>query len=273
VAGVGTDQLPPGEATVEDVRRAYAEQLEHVLIAGAGPVLMCSRELARAARGAEDYLRVYTELIEGSDIPVVLHWLGAAFDPQLAGYWGSSDLDDAAATVLTLIREHADRVDGIKVSLLDADREVWLRNQLPPGVRLYTGDDFNYVELIRGDREGYSDALLGIFDAIAPAAATGLAALDENDVEGYQAALDPTVVLSRHLFGAPTGAYKTGLVFLAWLAGHQDHFTMLGGLHSARSPLHLARALQLADGAGLLPDIELAAHRARCYFVTAGVAQ
>lgn len=273
LAGVGTDQLPPGDASIEDTVRAYQEQLAHVLDAGAVPVLMCSRQLARAARADDDYLRVYDELIAQSTAPVVLHWLGEAFDPQLAGYWGSSELDDAAKTVLTLIRQNPGRIDGVKVSLLDAEREVWLRRELPAGVRMYTGDDFNYAELILGDDSGYSDALLGIFDPIAPAAATALAALDRGDVTGYTAALAPTIPLSRHLFAAPTSAYKTGIVFLAWLTGHQDHFTMVGGLQSARSPVHLAQVLRLADAAGLLPDAELAADRARAFFATAGVAQ
>jgi hypothetical protein len=273
LAGVGTDQLRPGEASIEDTSRAYQEQLAHVLDAGAVPVLMCSRQLAGAARDADDYLRVYDELIAQSTTPVVLHWLGEAFDPELHGYWGSSDLDDAAKTVLTLIRQHPGRIDGIKISLLDAEREVSLRRELPAGVRMYTGDDLNYAELILGDNHGHSDALLGIFDPIAPAAATALAALDRGDVTAYTQVLTPTVPLSRHLFAAPTSAYKTGIVFLAWLGGHQDHFTMVGGLQSARSPVHLAQVLRLADAAGLLPDADLAAARARAYFATAGVPQ
>jgi hypothetical protein len=273
VAGVATDQLPPGEATLAETARAYQEQLADVLEAGAVPVIMGSRHLARAARDGDDYLRVYGELLEASTTPVVLHWLGEMFDPQLAGYWGSSDLDEASATVLSLIEAYPGRVDGIKVSLLDADREVALRRRLPAGVRLYTGDDFNFADLILGDEQGYSDALLGIFDPIAPAAAAALAALDDNDLTGYAAAFGPTVPLSRHLFAAPTSAYKTGIVFLAWLSGHQDHFTMVGGLHAARSPVHLAEALRLADAAGLLPDAELATARARMYFATAGVEQ
>jgi hypothetical protein len=273
VAGVGTDQLPPGPTTLDEVSKAYQEQLADVIEAGAVPVLMASRHLAETARGAEDYLAVYDDLLAATTSPVVLHWLGEAFDPALAGYWGSSDLDEAAATVLRLLRGHADRVDGIKVSLLDADREVWLRRQLPPGVRLYTGDDFHYEELILGDEHGHSDALLGIFDPIAPAAAVALAALDDGDLATYHDVLTPTVALSRHLFATPTYFYKTGVVFLAWLAGHQEHFTMVGGLQSGRSPAHLAQVLRLADAAGLLPDADLAAARARAYFATAGVDQ
>jgi Protein of unknown function (DUF993) len=273
VAGVGTDQLPPGPTTLDEVSKAYQEQLADVVEAGALPVLMASRHLAGAARDAEDYLAVYDDLLAATTGPVVLHWLGEAFDPALAGYWGSSDLDEAEATVLRLIRCHANRIDGIKVSLLDAGREVALRRQLPPGVRLYTGDDFHYLELIRGDDQGHSDALLGIFDPIAPAAAVALAALDDGDLSTYHDVLSPTVALSRHLFATPTYHYKTGVVFLAWLAGHQDHFTMVGGLQSGRSPAHLAQVLRLADRAGLLPDADLTAARARAYFVTAGVVQ
>jgi hypothetical protein len=273
VAGVGTDQLPARPASVERIRDAYAEQLADVLAAGARPVLMCSRHLAAAARGPEDYQRVYAHLLEASDAPVVLHWLGDMFDPALAGYWGSPDLDVAADTVLDLIKGYAGKVDGIKVSLLDADREVALRRRLPAGVRLYTGDDFHYPELIRGDAAGHSDALLGVFAAIAPAAAAALAALDAGDLAAYDGILAPTVPLARHLFAAPTWHYKTGIVFLAWLAGHQGHFTMVGGQQAGRSATHLARLLTLADAAGLLPDAELAAARARAYLTVAGVSQ
>ncbi|MEU4781251.1 dihydrodipicolinate synthase family protein [Micromonospora sp. NPDC023633] len=273
VAGVGTDQLPPGPATLAEVARAYREQLDDVRAAGARPVLMCSRHLAAAARSPEDYLRVYDELLSAADEPVVLHWLGPMFDPALAGYWGSTDLDEAADTVVELIKAHDTRVDGIKVSLLDADREVALRRRLPAGVRLYTGDDFHYPELIRGDASGHSDALLGVFAAIAPAAAAALAALDRGEREAYDAIFAPTVPLARHIFAAPTWHYKTGIVFLAWLTGHQDHFTMVGGAQSGRSPAHLATLLTLADAAGLLPDADLAAARARALFTVAGVPQ
>jgi hypothetical protein len=273
VAGVGTDHLPPGPATLADVRRAYTDQLTEVLDAGAQPVVMCSRHLASAASSADDYLHVYGDLLELTDRPVLLHWLGPMFDPALAGYWGSDDLDRATRTVLTLISASPATIEGIKVSLLDAGREVALRRALPPGVRLYTGDDFHYPELIRGDDAGYSDALLGIFAAIAPAASAALAALDEKDLDSYERILAPTVPLSRHMFGAPTSYYKVGIVFLAWLAGHQEHFTMVGGLQSGRSPVHLAELLKLADAAGLLPDADLAATRARAYFTVAGFDQ
>ena len=202
--------------------------------------------------------------------PVVLHWLGEAFDPALRGYWGSADTATATATFLDLLRRHADRVDGVKVSLLDAEHEVALRAALPPGVRLYTGDDFHYPELIRGDGSHHSDALLGAFAAVAPAASAALAHLDRGDLAGYDAEMAPTLALSRHLFEAPTRYYKTGIAFLSWLCGHQDGFTMVGRLQSARSVLHLSHAFVLADAARLLPDPELAAHRVRLLLATAG---
>ena len=273
VAGVATDQLPAGPATLDEIRKAYHEQLADVREAGAGPVLMCSRHLAAAARSAGDYLDVYGRLLDEADAPVVLHWLGPAFDPLLAGYWGSDDPARAADTVVELIAAHPGRVDGIKLSLLDEGFEVALRRRLPAGVRMYTGDDFNYPALIRGDDQGHSEALLGVFAAIAPPAAAALRALDAGDTDAYERIFAPTLPFARHLFRAPTFYYKTGVVFLAWLAGHQDHFTMVGGLQSGRSPAHLGRLLRLADAAGLLPDAEPAAHRARAFFTTAGVAQ
>jgi hypothetical protein len=266
VAGVATDQLAPGQVTLGQVRQAYSEQLSDVLTAGAAPVLMCSRHLAATARDADDYLGIYRELLDESDKPVVLHWLGTAFDPALEGYWGSSDVDKATETVLELINGNPAKVDGIKISLLDADHEIGLRRRLPAGVRLYTGDDFNYPQLIRGDEQGYSDALLGIFAAIAPAAAAAFAALDRGDLEEYDRIFAPTVPLSRHIFTKPTFYYKTGIVFLAWLNGHQDHFTMVGGLQSGRSVPHFAELIELADAAGLLTDPDLAAHRANRFF-------
>ncbi|MGW2399384.1 dihydrodipicolinate synthase family protein [Kitasatospora sp. NPDC001664] len=258
--GVGTDQLT-APAALDEVRAAYAQQLEVVEDAGAQPILMASRALAATARGPQDYLDVYGELIEQAGRPVILHWLGEMFDPALAGYWGSADLDAATDTVLSLIREHADRIDGIKVSLLDAGREVALRRALPDGVRLYTGDDFHYPELIRGDELGHSDALLGVFDPIAAVAAAALRALDAGDLAAYDALFAPTLPLARHLFAAPTFHYKTGIVFLAWLAGHQSHFTMVAGAQSGRSVPHLIELFRLADRAGVLPDPDLAAQR------------
>ncbi|WP_031089107.1 dihydrodipicolinate synthase family protein [Streptomyces sp. NRRL WC-3549] len=260
--GVGTDQLT-GPATLAEVRAAYEEQLAVVEESGAQAILMASRALAAAAEGPEDYLETYAHLLRQATEPVVLHWLGPMFDPALEGYWGSADLDAATDTFLKVIAEHPDKVDGIKMSLLDAEREIDVRRRLPGGVRCYTGDDFNYPELIAGDDRGFSHALLGIFDPLGPLAAHAVRVLDTGDTEGFRALLDPTVELSRHLFRAPTRYYKTGVVFLAWLAGHQDHFTMVGGLQSARSLPHLAKAYELADRLGLFPDPGLAESRMR----------
>jgi hypothetical protein len=272
VAGVATDQLT-GDATVPQVLDAYREQLADVLDAGAVPVLMCSRHLAAAAKGPDDYVAVYSALLSEVDDPVLLHWLGPMFDPALAGYWGSPDPAAAADTVLTLLKDHASTVDGIKMSLLDDEFEIELRRRLPSGVRMYTGDDFNYPTLIAGDEHGHSDALLGVFAALAPLVGPALHKLDRGDAAGFRAALEPTVPLARHLFGAPTQYYKTGIVFLSWLSGHQDHFVMVGGLQSGRSVSHLAKLLVLADEVGLLPHADLAAARARSFFATAGVTQ
>jgi hypothetical protein len=234
---------------------------------------MASRALAAAARGPDDYAAVYGRVLPQLGRPAILHWLGEAFDPALAGYWGGRDLDEATASLIAIIHEHQAHIDGIKVSLLDAGREIELRRKLPPGVRMYTGDDFNYPALIRGDEQGHSDALLGIFDPIAPAAAAALAALDRGDLARYDELLAPTLPLSRHLFAAPTYHYKTGVVFLAWLNGHQPAFRMLGGQESARSLPHLAELLVLADRAGLLTDPDLAAARMRALLTVAGIDQ
>ncbi|MFI0820561.1 dihydrodipicolinate synthase family protein [Streptomyces sp. NPDC021098] len=271
--GVGTDQLAPGDRTVAEVRTAYEEQLAVVEESGAQAILMASRALCAAAKGPEDYLEVYGHLLRQATEPVVLHWLGPMFDPALEGYWGSADLDAATRTFLDVIAAHPDKVDGIKVSLLDAQREIDLRRRLPDGVRCYTGDDFNYPELIAGDDRGFSHALLGIFDPLGPLAAEAVRRLDTGDTAGFRALLDPTVELSRHLFQTPTRYYKTGVVFLAWLAGHQSHFTMVGGLQSARSLPHLARAYELADGLGLFPDPALAESRMKHLLSVHGVAQ
>ena len=256
-AGAATDHAQP--LTLDEVRAAYEQQCEFVEGTGAQVIVMASRALAALATGPDDYRTVYGAVLGGLERPAILHWLGDMFDPALAGYWGSDDLDDATETLLAIVADHADKVDGVKVSLLDADREVDIRRRLPEGVRLYTGDDFNYPELIAGG----SDALLGIFDAIAPAAAAALHALDRGDRAEYDRILEPTVPLARRLFEAPTFNYKTGIVFLAWLNGHQDSFTLLGGLETARSREHLADVLVLADRAGLLRDPELAVARAR----------
>ena len=271
-SGAGTDHAGTG-ATLDAVRKAYAEQVGFVESTGSQVILMASRQLAAAAANADDYLAVYAELLEQVREPVVLHWLGEAFDPQLRGYWGSTDVATATATFLDLVRAHADKVDGVKVSLLSADHETGLRAQLPDGVRLYTGDDFNYPELIKGDGTHHSDALLGAFAAITPAASAALAALDEGDLATYDAEMAPTLPLSRHVFEAPTYYYKTGIAFLSWLCGHQPGFTMVGGLQSARSAVHLGRLFALADEARLLPDPELAAHRMRLWLDGAGLSR
>ena len=269
--GVGTDQLAP-RAGLDEVRRAYEEQLAVVEQGGGRAILMASRALVRAARSRDDYLEIYGGLIRQASEPVILHWLGDMFDPQLAGYWGSEDLDAATETVLALIGEHRERIDGIKISLLEERREVELRRRLPAGVRTYTGDDFNYARLIAGDGAHHSHALLGIFDPIAPAAAAALAALGRGERQAYEEALEPTVALSRKVFEAPTQYYKAGVVLLAWLNGHQDHFAMIGGMQSARSALHYAEIFRLADRARLLRDPELAAARITTLMALHGVA-
>ncbi|WP_040685212.1 dihydrodipicolinate synthase family protein [Nocardiopsis baichengensis] len=272
VCGAGTDQLDPAEWTGTDaVVRAYTEQLETVQKAGARPVVMASRALAALADGPRDYAEVYRRVLAQASCPVVLHWLGTAFDPALAGYWGADDPADALEHVAALIAEHADRIDGIKVSLLDAGLEVRLRRMLPEGVLLYTGDDFDYPGLVLGDAEGHSHALLGVFAAIAPAAAEALRALDRGDTGRYRALMEPTVPLARHLFSAPTYHYKTGIAFLAWLNGHQPGFTMVGGAQSARDLPHLCTAFRLADRAGVLTDPGRAADRMRRLLDVAGV--
>ncbi|MGI5352543.1 dihydrodipicolinate synthase family protein [Streptomyces sp. CA-250714] len=281
VCGVGTDQLgpyghvramEPGKALAA-ITAAYEEQLALTEDTGAQAVLMASRALAAVARGPEDYERVYGTLLRQASRPVVLHWLGPMFDPALAGYWGSDDLEAATGTFLRVIAAHPERVDGVKVSLLDADREVALRRRLPQGVHCYTGDDFHYPQLIEGDEAGHSDALLGVFDPLAPLAAHAVRLLDSGDAAAFRAVLDPTVPLARHLFQEPTRYYKTGVVLLAWLAGHQEHFTMVGGLQSARSLPHLARAYELADSLGVFPDPERAEHRMGQLLAVQGVAQ
>ena len=263
-SGAGTDHVAPDpDLAIEDVIAAYEEQCAAIEAAGGRIILMASRALAASASGPEDYVRVYDRILSQVAEPVIVHWLGEMFDPALAGYWGHDDHWQAMETCLKVIEANAARVDGIKISLLDKDKEIALRRRLPDGVRMYTGDDFNYPELIEGDEEGCSDALLGIFDAIAPAASAALAALSGNRAEDFRAILAPTVALSRHIFRAPTRFYKTGVVFMAYLAGLQDHFVMVGGQQSARSAVHLAEIFRLADRAGLLPDAELAAGRMR----------
>jgi hypothetical protein len=270
-SGAGTDHLPIGPASIAQVTAGYLEQVAFVEGAGSQVIVMASRHLAAAATSVEDYRTVYDTVLSQVSRPVVLHWLGEAFDPQLAGYWGTTDVAAATDTFVQLIHDHAGKVDGVKVSLLSAEHETDLRRRLPAGVRLYTGDDFNYPELIEGDGEHHSDALLGAFAAIAPAASAALSALDGGDVDTYRAEMAPTLPLSRHVFCAPTFYYKTGIAFLAWLSGHQDGFTMVGGLQAARSPVHLARVFELANAARLLPDPELARHRLGLVLAAAGI--
>ncbi|MEV0307137.1 uncharacterized protein DUF993 [Nonomuraea fuscirosea] len=274
--GAGTDHAP-GAADLNTITAAYAEQIETVQSAGAGVIVMASRQLARAASGPADYHQVYGKLFGLTDRPVILHWLGEMFDPNLAGYWGSRDVAAATDAFLELIHAHAATVDGVKVSLLDEEHEIGLRAALPEGVKLYTGDDFNYPSLIRSG----SHALLGIFDAIAPAAAAALRELDsaqagdeaerERALAAYEEILAPTVPLSRKIFEAPTYNYKTGIVFLAWLNGHQDAFAMVNGAQSARSLRHLSEVFRLADQAGLLTDQELAVRRMKALLEVNGL--
>src|SRR5215211_2670227 len=272
-SGAGTDQLLAPAESLDEVTRAYLEQVEFVEAAGSQAIVMASRQLAAVARSADDYLEVYSSVLAQATLPVILHWLGEMFDPQLSGYWGSIDVATATGTFLDLIRENSAKVDGVKVSLLSADHEQELRAALPAGVRLYTGDAFNYPELIEGDGDHHSDALLGAFAAIAPAASAALSALDADDIEGYRREMAPTLELSRHIFAPPTFYYKTGIAFLAWLNGHQDGFVMVGGLQSARSIVHLARVFELANEAQLLADPDLAAHRLGLLLASAGLAR
>jgi hypothetical protein len=270
--GVGTDQLLPSpDLTLDDVIRAYEEQFGFVEGLGGRVILMASRALVAVARSPDDYAGVYDRLLRQAKQPVILHWLGEMFDPALAGYWGHADHDAAMAVAVDVINAHADKVDGIKISLLSAEKEIAMRRRLAPGVKMYTGDDFNYAELIAGDAHGYSHALLGIFDAIAPAASAALGAFAQGDVAGFDAILKPTVPLSRLIFKAPTRFYKTGVVFLAWLNGFQEHFLMLGGQQSARSLVHFAEIFRLADKARVLRDPELATARMRQLLAIGGI--
>ncbi|MEX3957686.1 dihydrodipicolinate synthase family protein [Trinickia sp. EG282A] len=270
-SGCGTDHLPASDArSCDDVIKAYLMQIESVQRAGGQIILMASRALARVAHGAGDYIRVYREVLAACDKPVILHWLGEAFDPELAGYWGHSDCESAAKVCLEVIASNEAKVDGIKISLLDDAKEIEFRRRLPASVKMYTGDDFNYPKLIAGDEVGYSHALLGIFDAIAPAASQALCALAAGDMTRYDQLLAPTVPLSRHIFRAPTQYYKTGVVLLAYLNGFQPHFFMLGGHHGMRPPVYLADVFRLADQANLLRDPELAAARMQGLMATLG---
>ena len=272
-SGVGTDQLETTRhVKLDDVIRAYEQQAEAVETVGGRIIMMASRALAACARSPDDYVRVYGRILSQVRQPVILHWLGAMFDPALANYWGHyDDLQKAMDVCLEVIAANAVKIDGIKVSLLDKDVETAMRRRLPTGVKMYTGDDFSFPELIEGDESGHSHALLGIFDAIAPAASGALTALSEGNVEEYRSILEPTVPLSRHIFKAPTRFYKTGIVFMAYLNGLQPHFSMVGGQQSARSLIHLAEIFRLADQAGLLADPEFSIQRMRAVLAVHGL--
>jgi Protein of unknown function (DUF993) len=270
-SGAGTDHLAPEDAkSLDDVIRAYEEQIGKIEKAGGRIILMASRALARIGRGPDDYAKVYNRVLSQVAEPVIIHWLGDMFDPALANYWGTQNLDEAMDVAVGVINANAAKVDGVKVSLLDKQREIDMRRRLDKNVKMYTGDDFNYAELIAGDEYGFSHALLGIFDAIAPAASYALSRLGAGDAVGFHDVLGPTVPLSRHIFKAPTRLYKTGIVFMAYLNGHQDHFTMVGGQDSARSTLHLAELFRLADQAGLLANPELATRRMKMVLALRG---
>jgi len=271
-SGAGTDDVQPGpRVTIADVEAAYEESCGFIESVGGRIILMASRALAACAKGPDDYLKVYGRILGQVKEPVIIHWLGDMFDPALAGYWGSHDLDRATETLLAIVNDYTAKIDGVKISLLDQKREIAMRRRFPESVRMYTGDDFDYPTTIGGDADGYSDALLGIFDVIAPAASAALHALDGGDRAEFQRVLAPTLPLSRHVFGAPTRFYKTGVVFAAYLNGHQSHFRMVGGLESARSIPHLAEQFVLMDRAALLRDPEQAAERMRRVLAVAGV--
>jgi Protein of unknown function (DUF993) len=270
--GAGTDHLQPGDArTLDDVIGAYETQIEAIEAQGGRIILMASRALASIAKGPEDYRRVYGRILAQVRHPVIIHWLGEMFDPALVGYWGAGDHMQAMETALSVIADNAAKVDGVKISLLSKEKEILMRRRLPSGVRMYTGDDFNYAELIEGDERGYSDALLGIFDAIAPAASLALGRLAAGDTPGFRELLAPTVPLSRHIFKAPTRFYKTGIVFLAYLNGLQNHFHMIGGQQSCRSLRHFAELFRLADAARVLRNPELAAERIGIVMALGGI--
>jgi hypothetical protein len=261
-SGAGTDHLSSQKSfSTEEIVAAYEEQCAAIEKLGGRIILMASRALAASAKSPDDYARVYDRILGQVKEPVIIHWLGEMFDPALAGYWGKADHYEAMDVCLSVIQKNQAKVDGIKISLLDKDKEIVMRRKLPKDVRMYTGDDFNFAELIEGDAQGYSDALLGIFDAIAPAASQALSHLSQQNKNGYHEVLAPTVALSRHIFRAPTRFYKTGVVFMAWLNAHQDHFVMVGGQQSARHILHLSELFRLADAAGLLSDPPLACAR------------
>ena len=269
-SGAGTDRLSNEKHSIQEIIGAYEEQCAAIEKLGGRIILMASRALAASASSPDDYARVYDRILSQAKAPVIIHWLGEMFDPALEGYWGKKDHRGAMRICLDVLSRNSSKVDGIKISLLDKDKEIEMRRKLPKGVRMYTGDDFNFAELIEGDAQGHSDALLGIFDSIAPAASQALSFLSEKNIPRYHEVLAPTVPLSRHIFKAPTRFYKTGVVFMAWLNGHQEHFVMVGGQQSARNALHLGELFRLADAAGLLQDPELACRRMKQFLATQG---
>lgn len=270
--GAGTDHLEPrADLSLAEVQAAYEEQCEFVEIEGGQIILMASRALAACAQTPEDYEEIYGNILDKVSQPVILHWLGDMFDPALRGYWGHENIDEAMKVCLRVIKKNEKKIDGIKLSLLNKQREIQMRRLLPENVKMYTGDDFNYPDLIRGDEQGYSHALLGIFDAIAPAAAAAMHALDEDDFKKYHSILDKTVPLARHIFQKPTYAYKTGVVFMAYLNGHQSHFRMIGGAEGHRSIVHLSELFVIADKAGLLRNPDLAVERMKNILAQVGI--
>src|SRR5699024_3640364 len=272
VCGAGTDQIPfPSQVSIKQIEKAYLEQCEFIEKCGGKIVLMASRHLASCAKTPEDYMQVYNNVLSQVKSPVIIHWLGDMFDPMLEGYWGNKNIDKAMEVCLSIIKENINKIDGIKVSLLNSSNEVKLRNLLPKGVKMYTGDDFNYTDLILGDGNKHSHALLGIFDAIAPIASAAIQALDIGDTTSYKQMMEKTIPLSRHIFEKPTYYYKTGIVFMAYLNGHQSHFRMVGGLESARSIIHLSQIFKLADQADLLIDPEFAAYKMKLILSQVGL--
>lgn len=271
VVGIATDSIDPNERDLQAITEAYLRQLREIEDAGGRVVMMASRQLAAAATGPEDYTRVYSQVLSEATEPVVLHWLGDMFDPALTGYWGAGTPQEAASTVLDLIEKHADIIDGIKISLLDADFEEWLRTRLPENVRLYTGDDFNYVDLIAGDGSSHSDALLGAFSVVPRFASAAFAALDRGDSDGFRTILEPTQELSRAVFESPTQFYKVGVTWLNYLTGWQNHFVMIDGFQSGRSAAHLGKLVEISNRIGLFAEPELSAERAAAYFRGIGI--
>ncbi|QBY00005.1 dihydrodipicolinate synthase family protein [Rhodophyticola sp. CCM32] len=262
--GAGTDHKALEELrSAEDIIAAYETQMAAVEAAGGQIILMATRALPAIGADAAMYIRVYDHLLAQAKDPVILHWLGDMFDPALTGYWGSADISKASQTVLGIIGSNMAKVDGIKISLLDQAHEEAFRKRLPAGIRLYTGDDFNYAPLIEGDDTHHSHALLGIFAAIAPAASQALEALATGDHATYHALLAPTVPLSREIFRPSTQFYKAGIAYLAWLNGAQDHFIMPAGFQSSRDITHYAQVFRLADQARLLARPDLALSRMR----------